>query len=236
MIPTDSLTRKLAFSDSDIFEELKSNFLQARKIEFSLNLLISLLEESLPHYFLDDLPNHAGLLKNRKALKRKALKFLCNESETLLNLLYKDSLEAQQEDIFYLLARYLPLCNDAKKLLNLGIIALDFAISNRSGDLPLQALCRYDLVCLVKKGYDSKFECKKEPYKEILELLTKPQDEFAYLYLLLSRNGRMLYLKDHDRLPPFNQDIIDDLLNSLLLLNRQALKLALTTCAKRLTP
>lgn len=241
MIDSGSITRRLAYESGDIFRELAAHFEGRKKLEFSLNLLSGLLEEDLPYYYLPDLPNHSQLLKQQNALKQQALIFLQQHSGVLFVLLLDEKIDKQiKENLFYLLAKYLPEVElSFREYLRFGMIILEFAQQKLAGDLPVQALCRYDLEPLAKHfGID--IHCsQKPPYPQLTKRLKEPKDDYARLYLLLTREARILHLQEHGRLPPYDSvlaELAESLIHSLPLSNPEAVRTALEQCARRPDP
>ena len=234
-----TLTRRLAFfKSSDIFEELEDYIVGKKRLAFALNLLGGLLEKNLPYYFLSDLPYHKMLLENREALREEAFRFLKQNARLLSSLLLEEEIdESLRSKLFYLLAKYLVKTDvPFKEIFRFALISLELAHRNELGRLPGQALCRYDLTPVAEE-LALRLDCsERPPYEDLLRRLKDPLDPWAHTYLLLTREARIAYLASHERLPSFEEDLVNELLNSLPLSNPKALALALKKAATRPVP
>ena len=234
-----TLTRRLAFfKSSDIFEELEDYIVGKKRLAFALNLLGGLLEKNLPYYFLSDLPYHKMLLENREALREEAFRFLKQNARLLSSLLLEEEIdESLRSKLFYLLAKYLVKTDvPFKEIFRFALISLELAHRNELGRLPGQALCRYDLTPVAEE-LALRLDCsERPPYEDLLRRLKDPLDPCARTYLLLTREARIAYLASHERLPSFEEDLVNELLNSLPLGNPKALALALKKAATRPVP
>lgn len=237
MIGSGSITRRLAYESSDIFRELAADFEGRKKLDFSLNLLSGVLEQNLPYYYLSDLPNHSQLIQKRKALQEEALGFLHREVSLLLSLLSDETIKSEQlEKLFYLLAKYLPEAGVSfREYLRFGLVTLELASRGTARSLPRQALCRYDLAPTAQY-YGIDLECGKAPYPELLKRLQESLDAYTRLYLLLTHEARILYLRHHEALPSYDPLLVESLLSSLPLSNPEALRTALEQSARRPDP
>ena len=230
-----TLTRRLAFHSSDIFEELEKYIIEKKRLAFALNLLGGLLEKNLPHYFLSDLPHHKRLLENRQALREKALLFLKKNARLLSSLLLDEGIEESlKSKLFYLLAKYLVKTDVSfKEILRFSLISLELSLRDELDNLPKQALCRYDLTPVAKE-LALELDCSdRPPYEDLLRRLREPVDPLARTFLLFTHEARIGYLGRHSRLPAFDEHLVKELLDSLPLKNQKALALALKKAAKR---
>ena len=166
------LSIHLAENPKMVFSELKNQFESKHLIPQAIELLYGLLEKNLPHYFQSDLPYWDTIYNRRDKYKEDALYFLKKNEGLLYSVLLDENVNlSQKENLFYLLAKYLPesgaSCNS---FLRLGAVALYMAhikIGTQLGRLATQALCRYNLQPLARTSGLELLCDEKPPYKNI---------------------------------------------------------------------
>jgi len=237
---TESITRRLAyFEGSDIMDELSRNIRERRRLDYTLNLLGGMLEESLPYYFLPDLPHHHRLNRQKKALKSAALRLLEKDiGEIFLFLLDENVEEEARRYLFFLVAKNLvKTALSFKEYLLFAAVMTELASSKDLAPIARQGLCRYDLEPLGESSGIDEIDCsKKLPYPELLKALSNPADPYKKQYLLLTKQARILYASSHEDLPEFDEPLIEGLLKGLPLKNLYATLLAMKKAASRPHP
>ena len=237
---TASITRRLAyFEGSNIMDELAKNIRERKRLDYTLNLLGGMLEESLPYYFLSDLPHHYRLIEKKEDLKRAALSLMEEEIDEIFLFLLDENVEAEaRRYLFFLVAKNLVKTTlPFEKYLLFAAVMTELASSHELGPIARQGLCRYDLKPLAESSNIHEIDCsKKLPYDELLKALSDPVDPYKRQYLLLTEQARISYASSHQELPKFDEDLIEGLLKELPLKNLYATLSAIKKAASRPHP
>jgi len=224
----NSITRELVYRSENVFEEIKINLSERKKLEFTVNLFLGLIEKNLIYYYLSDLPNYYKLNEKKEDFHTKALMFLEHNIDIFFELLIDTKEPTIQENLFYIVAKYLPKTQlSFEKYLQFIFITLSL-LKQTKKSLYKQAVCRYDIETLAKTYCNIDINCKNRfPFEEIKNKLQEPDDDYKKIYLSLSDKAKILYLSKNEELPQIDDNKLQELFNKLPLSIEEELKLAI---------